>query len=220
MRLEGKVAIVTGAASGIGRGIAQRFAAEGASVVIADLNVDAARKQSAAEINAAGKGEALGLAMDVTNEECGRVKAVARTIERVRGRAYPLQPTPATRSSARVHELPFSDWKKIMADPSRRIVPDHPRLSPAHVWLRAGRMHFVHGVGPCKTCFRAQGALCDGEAWARGALPSCRGQGRRRARCASECNLSWIRAHFRWSKNRFRSRRGYSVSASRKWWRR
>ena len=37
MRLEGKTAIVTGAASGIGRGIAQRFAAEGARVVVADL---------------------------------------------------------------------------------------------------------------------------------------------------------------------------------------
>jgi 3-oxoacyl-[acyl-carrier protein] reductase len=44
MRLQGKVAIVTGAASGFGEGIARRFAAEGARVVVADLNLTAAQR--------------------------------------------------------------------------------------------------------------------------------------------------------------------------------
>ena len=50
MRLEGKTAIVTGAASGFGAGIARKFAAEGARVMVADLNIDAAY-EIAAEIN-------------------------------------------------------------------------------------------------------------------------------------------------------------------------
>lgn len=40
MRLQGKIAIVTGAASGFGAAIARRFAAEGAAVVVADINGD------------------------------------------------------------------------------------------------------------------------------------------------------------------------------------
>ena len=52
-RLNGKVAIVTGAAQGIGRAIATRLAAEGAKVAIADIKEDVAN-QTAAEIKAAG----------------------------------------------------------------------------------------------------------------------------------------------------------------------
>lgn len=47
MKLSGKIAIVTGAASGFGRGIAERFALEGASVVAADVNADGARELAA-----------------------------------------------------------------------------------------------------------------------------------------------------------------------------
>ena len=55
MRLQGKIAIVTGAASGFGEGIARRFAAEGASVVAADMNLEGARRL-AAEIGAVAVG--------------------------------------------------------------------------------------------------------------------------------------------------------------------
>ena len=61
MRLQGRVALVTGAASGFGAGIARRFAAEGAQVALLDINGDGAR-EIAAE---AGHG-AIGLTCDVT----------------------------------------------------------------------------------------------------------------------------------------------------------
>jgi 2-hydroxycyclohexanecarboxyl-CoA dehydrogenase len=64
-RLNGKVAIVTGAAQGIGRAIATRLAAEGAKVAIADIKEDTA-SQTAAEIKAAG-GEACAVKLDVTS---------------------------------------------------------------------------------------------------------------------------------------------------------
>ena len=67
MRLKDKVAIITGAASGIGKEIAIVYAREGAKVAIADIN-QAAADATAKELDPSGK-RAIGVAMDVTNEQ-------------------------------------------------------------------------------------------------------------------------------------------------------
>ena len=64
MRIDGKIALVTGAGGGIGRAICLRLASEGASVAVADLRLENAEKV-AAEIRTAG-GRAIGLKADVT----------------------------------------------------------------------------------------------------------------------------------------------------------
>jgi len=65
MRLKGKTAIVTGAATGFGSGIARRFAEEGANVLLADIN-DAEGEKLAGSINGQGGGRARYRRMDVT----------------------------------------------------------------------------------------------------------------------------------------------------------
>ena len=80
--LEGKVAIVTGAARGIGRAYARALAGEGASIVIADINGEGAKK-TAAEL--AGEGfKTLAATVDVSNEASANAMA-AQTIEKFGG---------------------------------------------------------------------------------------------------------------------------------------
>ena len=86
MRLKDKSAIITGAASGIGKDIALVFAREGAKIAIADLNKEAA-DATANEIRGGG-GTAIGVAMDVTDEKAVN-DGVAATVGRVRRRRCP-----------------------------------------------------------------------------------------------------------------------------------
>ncbi len=79
MRLADRIALVTGAAQGIGRAYALRFAREGAHVVVADLREDAAQA-TAAECGAIGP-DALALRLDVSDEASTR-DVVGRTVER------------------------------------------------------------------------------------------------------------------------------------------
>lgn len=68
-RVEGKVAIVTGAARGIGEGIAREFAREGAYVVVADIDLDKAREVAEKINRQYGAGKAIAIRADVTDEQ-------------------------------------------------------------------------------------------------------------------------------------------------------
>jgi 3-hydroxybutyrate dehydrogenase len=109
MRLLDKVAVVTGAASGIGKEIARAFQREGAKVVIADLN-QAGADAAAAEL---GGNDAIGVAMDVTSEaevDAGMAKAVSAF-----GRIDVLVSNAGIQIVAPVKDFEFAKWKQMLA---------------------------------------------------------------------------------------------------------
>ena len=110
MKLDGKVALITGAASGIGHGIAKNYVGEGARVVIADLNVDGAAK-AAEELG--GKETAIGIAMDVTKEDQVN-EGVEQTVKTF-GRIDILVSNAGIQIVYPIEEFPFADWKKMLA---------------------------------------------------------------------------------------------------------
>jgi 3-hydroxybutyrate dehydrogenase len=111
MRLDGKTALITGAASGIGKAIAETYAAAGAKIAIADLN-QAGADAAAAEIKAKG-GQAIGIAMDVSDEKA--VEAGVDLAAQTFGTIDIVISNAGIQIVKPVHEFPFADWKKMMA---------------------------------------------------------------------------------------------------------
>lgn len=107
MRLKDKVALVTGAASGIGKEIATLFVAEGAKVAIADLN------QEGADATAKELGNAIGIAMDVTDE--AQVEAGFGKLADSFGGIDILVSNAGIQIVEPVDQFDFGKWKKMLA---------------------------------------------------------------------------------------------------------
>ncbi|WP_273029030.1 3-hydroxybutyrate dehydrogenase [Massilia timonae] len=111
MKLEGKVAVITGAASGIGKEIALTYAREGARIAIADLNLEAA-ELAAAGMRDAGH-EALGVGMDVANE--AQVEAGIEAVVAQWGGIDILVSNAGIQIVHPIEAFPFIDWRKMLA---------------------------------------------------------------------------------------------------------
>jgi 3-hydroxybutyrate dehydrogenase len=111
MRLKDKVAIVTGAASGIGKEIAIIFARDGAKVAIADLDQKAA-DATASEIDPTGK-RVVGVAMDVANEQ--QVDDGTAKVVETFGSLDVLISNAGIQIVAPIVDFEFAKWKRLMA---------------------------------------------------------------------------------------------------------
>jgi rhamnulose-1-phosphate aldolase/alcohol dehydrogenase len=108
-----RIALVTGGAGGLGKAIARRIAAEGAHVVVADLDEGGARKVAEEIATAAGSGRALGLRMDVTSE--GSVREAFEETVLAYGGLDILVSNAGIAHSTPVAQLALADWERSFA---------------------------------------------------------------------------------------------------------
>lgn len=132
-RIQDKVAIVTGGASGIGKGISELFAREGASVVLADI--DPAVEQVAQAIDDAGNGKAVGVVADISVAE-----GVERTFARTRaafGRLDILVNNAGKELTRTLVDTEEDEWDDLM-----RV-----NLKSVYLMSRAAARWFIEGGG-------------------------------------------------------------------------
>lgn len=130
MRLEGKTAIVTGAASGFGAGIARRFAAEGARVMVADLN--AAGAQAVAD-------EIGGIAQQVDVANSASVQAMAEAALGAWGRVDILvNNAGVTHLPAYMEDVTEADFDRVLAVNAKSVYLTARHLVPAMKAARTG----------------------------------------------------------------------------------
>jgi len=129
-RFDGRVAVVTGAARGIGFGTATRFAEEGASVAIIDLDESAAA-ESAGKLPLTDGATAIGIGCDVSNAESVDA-AVARVVEELGGIHILVNNAGITRDNL-LFKMTEEDWDLVM----------NVHLKGAFLMTKAAQKHFV-----------------------------------------------------------------------------
>jgi glucose 1-dehydrogenase len=120
LRLDGKNALITGAASGIGRASAIRFAEEGANVAVADRNL-AAAEETAAAVRKLGR-KATAIQVDVS-DPAQTAAMLAKTVADLGGLDVLLAAAGVSHAGYGtgevkhkfLHEIDFADWRKLMA---------------------------------------------------------------------------------------------------------
>ena len=109
-RLDGKRALITGAGSGIGEAIATLFSAQGAHVIVADVQADAA--QRVADVIARQGGDATPLALDVTNED--QVRTSFEQLADQQGRLDLLVNNAGISHVGTILETSLQDWERVL----------------------------------------------------------------------------------------------------------
>ena len=112
MHLSGKVAIITGAAQGIGRAMAVRFANEGAKVLITDLE-NAGPEAAARDIATITGGDLLGVSADSTDEDAVET-AVSAAVSKFGGIDV-LVNNAGIQIVSSLDQLSYADWKRVLA---------------------------------------------------------------------------------------------------------
>jgi 3-hydroxybutyrate dehydrogenase len=155
LSLKDKACLITGGASGLGYGMAERFARDGAKVAIADLRVDAAN-EAANKLSKEHGISAIGIEMDVANED-----AVNAGVEKMVGEWGGVDVLVANAGIQIVHpveEFPFAQWKKLLAIhldggflTSKAVLP-HMYKAGGGAILFTGSVH-SHEASPLKSAY-------------------------------------------------------------------
>jgi 3-oxoacyl-[acyl-carrier protein] reductase len=136
-KLAGRVALITGAASGIGAGIAVAFAREGADIVLADLSEESKAAPVLAGIAAHGR-QALFLRADVADAESVQNMA-DRAVERF-GRVDILVNNAGIFTQSLLEDLPVEDWDRVLGVNLRGVFLCTRALLPQMLERRNGRV--------------------------------------------------------------------------------
>jgi 3-hydroxybutyrate dehydrogenase len=153
MKLDGKVALVTGAASGIGHGIAKRFVEAGGRVTIADLKADVSA-QAAQELG--DEKTAIGVGMDVSKED--EVNAGVEQTVKAFGRIDILVSNAGIQIVHPIEDFPFAEWKKMLdihldgAFLTTKACVKHFYPQKSGVLLYMGSVH-SHEASPLKAAY-------------------------------------------------------------------